>query len=214
MRQRLATVSLIAWRTIIVLLTMEIAAVTAMRYFAGSQTPPELILSNAFAHPFLILHIVGGLTALVVGPLQFVKRIRERVPAFHRATGRIYAAACAIGAPAGFMLAIGTVAGPIAAVGFAIPAVLWPVFTFAGVRAAIDRRLDDHREWMLRSYAICANAITLRLMLPAPGVLGFEVRPAYRLIAWLGWIVNLALVELYLRRGRHSAPAEARLATA
>lgn len=214
MRQRLAAIPLIAWRTAIVLLTLEIAVVTAMRYFTNSQSPPDLILANAFAHPFLILHIAGGLTALVVGPLQFVKRIRERVPAVHRATGRIYAGACAIGAPAGLMLAVGTIAGPVAAVGFAIPALLWPIFTFLGVRAAIAEEFDDHREWMLRSYAICANAITLRLMLPVAGVLGFEFMPAYRAIAWLGWIVNLALVEIYVRRKRAPATAEARLATA
>jgi hypothetical protein len=112
------------------------------------------------------------------------------------------------------MLAVGTIAGPVAAVGFAIPALLWPIFTFLGVRAAIAEEFDDHREWMLRSYAICANAITLRLMLPVAGVLGFEFMPAYRAIAWLGWIVNLALVEIYVRRKRAPATAEARLATA
>lgn len=213
MNRRLAAIGTYTLRNAIVLFTLEIAAVSSMRYFTGSQTPPELILANAFAHPFLILHIVGGMTALVLGPLQFVKRIRERMPAFHRATGRIYVAACAIGAPAGLMLSLGTVAGPVAATGFAISAVLWPLFTYLGVRAAIERRLDDHREWMLRSYAITANAITLRLMLPAAGLMGFEFMPAYRVIAWLGWISNLALVELYLRRNRVSATPDAKLAT-
>jgi uncharacterized membrane protein len=212
MDRRLAPSFSTAWRAAIALLTLEIAIVSSLRYFTNSEPAPPPILANAFAHPFLIIHVVGGVTALLLGPLQFVKRIRERMPALHRASGRIYVGACAIGAPAGFMLAIGTVAGPVAATGFAIPALLWPVFTYLGVRAAIDRRFDEHRKWMLRSYAITANAITLRLMLPMAGFLGFEFMPAYRVIAWLGWITNLALMEIYLRRRKMPTTTEARLA--
>jgi len=191
-----------AWRAAVVLLTLEIAAVSALRYFTGSEVPPPPILGNAYATPFLLLHVTGGVTALLAGPVQFVRRLRARWPACHRAAGRIYVLGCAIGAPAGFMLALGTTAGPVAAVGFAIPALLWPVFTWLGWRAAVERRFDAHREWMLRAYAITATAITLRLMLPAAGLLGFAFLPAYRVIAWLAWLTNLALFEYQLRRGR------------
>jgi hypothetical protein len=136
------------------------------------------------------------------------------MPALHRATGRIYAAGCAIGAPAGFMLALGTTAGAVASVGFAIPAVLWPIFTYLGIRAAIERRFAEHREWMLRSYAITATAITLRLMLPAAGLFGIPFFSAYRAISWLAWITNLVLFELFIRRDRASAVDYSRLATA
>ncbi|HWT11723.1 MAG TPA: DUF2306 domain-containing protein [Allosphingosinicella sp.] len=194
----------IAWRSAVMLLTVEIATVSALRYFTGSEAPPPPIVANAFAQPFLVVHVAGGVIALLVGPLQFVRRIRARRPALHRAAGLAYILACAIGAPAGFILALGTTAGPVAAVGFAIPAALWPVFTWLGYRAAVERRFADHREWMLRSYALTATAITLRLMLPAAAFLGLEFLPAYRVIAWLGWIVNLALFEYYIRRSRAS----------
>lgn len=204
----------IAWRAAIVLLTLQVAAVSALRYFTASGEAPEFILSNAFANPFLVIHVAGGIVALLVGPLQFVRGIRAKMPALHRATGRIYVGTCAIGAPAGFMLAIGTEAGPIAGTGFAVAALLWPLFTFLGVRAAIERRLAEHREWMIRSYAITANAITLRLMLPLAGVLGFDFFAAYSVIAWISWIANLVLAETYLRRTRVFRIAETRLATA
>ena len=205
MRRKLAPVWPALWRGAIALLTLEIVTISVLRYFTDWQSPPGVILANAFAKPFLPLHVIGGVTALAVGPLQFVRRIRERVPAFHRATGKIYAAACAVGAPAGFMLAIGTKAGPIAALGFAIPAVLWPIFTFAGIRHAIGGRFAEHRAWMIRSYAVTANAITLRVMLPAAGLMGIPFLPAYQVIAWLGWIVNLGAAELYLMHRTRSA---------
>jgi len=202
-----------AWRAIVVLFTLEIAAVSAMRYVTGSEPPPPPILANAFAGTFLLPHAIAGIVALVAAPLQFVRRIRTRWPALHRRIGWTYLAACALGAPSGFMLAMGTTAGPVAAVGFAIPALLWPVFTWLGWRAAVGRRFAEHRDWMLRSYAITANAITLRLMLPASALLGFDFYPAYRVISWLSWIVTLALFEHAIRRGRRS-PASLRPAIA
>lgn len=197
-----------AWRAVVILLTLEIAVVSVSRYLLPGGSPPDLITGNAYAHPFLILHVVGGLTTLLFGPLQFVDRIREKLPRLHRTTGKLYAAAIAVAAPAGLMLALGTQAGPIAGVGFAIPAVLWPIFTWAGVRAAMEHRFTAHREWMLRSYAITANAITLRLMLPAAGLSGLPFMPAYRVIAWASWIITLAFFEFYIRRNRATVTAE------
>lgn len=197
-----------------VLFTIEIAVVSALRYFTHGQEAPSVITDNAFANPFLVIHVAAGVTALVLGPLQFVAAIRKRYPAIHRVTGRLYVAAVAIGAPAGFMLALGTTSGPVAAIGFAIPAVLWPIVTYLGVRAAIARDFTEHREWMLRSYGITSNAITLRLMLPAAGLLGLPFSSAYPVIAWLSWMTNMALFEVYIRRGRRPTPRQARLATA
>lgn len=213
MTRILASIYSSAWRALVALLTVEIVIVSALRYFTGSEPGPPPVLANAFAKPFLILHVGGGVTALLVAPLQFVRRVRVRWPTFHRITGRIYVGACAIGAPAGFMLALGTTAGPVASVGFAIPAVLWAVFTLRGWRAAAERRIDEHREWMLRSYAITSTAITLRLMLPASALLGFEFLPAYRAISWLAWITNLALFEYVIRRKRLPVTGYAALAT-
>ena len=214
MTERLASFTAAAGRTFVALLTLEIAAVSALRYFTGTLDGPPPVLANAFAHPFLILHVIGGVTALLVAPLQFVKALRRRAPWLHRRLGRLYLAACAIGAPAGLMLALGTTAGPVAATGFAIPALLWAGFTWLGWRAAVERRFADHRAWMLRSYAITATAITLRLMLPAAGLLGLPFYPAYRVIAWLSWTTNLALFELYIRRSDRREAGVAQLAPA
>jgi uncharacterized membrane protein len=214
-RKLLSAIGLFTFSALLVLFTGEVAAVSILRYFTTLQTPPEVVTDNAFAHPFLLLHVAGGVTALLIAPLQLVGRIRDRAPQLHRATGRIYALACAVGAPAGFMLALGTTAGPVAGAGFAVSAVLWPVFTFLGIRAAMQGRFDDHRAWMIRSFAITATAITLRLMLPFAGfVLAAPFFPAYRVIAWLSWLTNLAIAELYLRRRDRIASLTPAVATA
>ena len=215
-RDRATSIGIFLFGAALVLLTAEVAVVSVLRYFTTLQTPPDVILANRFSHPFLWLHVGGGVTALVVAPLQFVKRVRERFPAVHRITGRVYVGACAVAAPAGFMLAIGSMAGPIAGTGFAISAVLWSIFTFLGVRSAIRRRFDEHRAWIIRSYAITSTAITLRLMLPfSVALMKLPFVPAYQVIAWASWIANLAIAEIYLRRKqRNTLPIPAALATA
>ena len=214
MTGRLAPIYTAAWRAALVLLTVQISIDSTLRYITNSQPAPDPIVANAFATPFLFLHVIGAMIALLVGPFQFVSAIRTRWPAFHRMTGRIYILACAIGAPTGFVLALGTTAGPVAAIGFAIPAVLWPAFTWLGLRAVIDRRIDDHREWMLRSYALIASGITLRLMLPSALMMGYEFYPAYRVISWLTWTTNLALCEYFIRRRRATTTVHATFASA
>ena len=202
------------WRVVIVLLIVEIAIVSALRYVTGTETPPPPITANAFAHPFLVIHVVAAMIALLVGPLQFVRRLRTGWPAFHRATGLIYVAAIAIGSPAGFVLALGTSAGPVAGTGFAMVAVLSIAFTWLGWRAALRRQFAEHRAWMLRSWAMTAGAITLRLLLPASAMLGLGFYTAYPVIAWLSWLINLALVEYLIRRNRAPATRHVRFATA
>jgi uncharacterized membrane protein len=211
---KLAPIYSTAWRAAVVLLSVEIAVVSVLRYFTSIEPPPPPVAANAFANPSLLIHVIFGVIALLVAPLQFVGGVRKRWPAFHRATGWTYVAACAVTAPTGFILAVGTTSGPGAAVGFAIPAVLLPVFTWLGWRAAVDRRFGAHRDWMLRSYAVTATAITLRLMIPASALLGLDFSHAYPVIAWLAWITNLALFEYFIRRERVAGASYASLATA
>lgn len=214
MARNLAAIWSPLWRTAVVLLSVQIAATSASRYLTGGEAPPAPILANAFADPFLAIHAASGIIVLLLGPMQFVRRIRERAPALHRGTGRVYVAACAVAAPSGLLLAFGTAAGPVAGAGFAVSALLLAVFVYLGVRAAVERRIEAHREWMLRGYALIAGAITLRLMLPATNALGLDFFPAYQVIAWLSWLVNLGAVEWYIRRKRGASGGYPALATA
>lgn len=214
MIRKLVPVYATAWRVLIVLLIVEIAIVSALRYIVGSEAPPPPVAANAFANPFLVVHVVAAMIALLTGPLQFVPRLRKRLPAVHRATGLVYVAAIAIGSPAGFVLAVGTTAGPVAATGFAAVAMLSIAFTWLGWRAAVQRQFESHRVWMLRSWAMTAGAITLRLLLPASAMLGLGFYTAYPVIAWLSWLINLAIAEIFIRRGRAPTPHRSGLANA
>lgn len=200
-----------AFRALVALLSIGIALVS-YRYLTDSTTRSPEVLANVFARPFVVLHVLGAATALLVSPFQFVARFRSRRSGLHRIVGRVYVAGCLLGATAGLPLALGTTAGPVAASGFALLAIVWFWTTSLGWLNAMQGRIAEHRRWMLRSWALTMAAVTLRLYLPFPPLLGFDFMEGYRAIAWLSWVPNLALMEAWLRRETPGPPTRMRTA--
>lgn len=165
----------------------------------GGSPGPE-VLANLYAKPWLILHVLGAGTALLLVAFQLLPAIRRR-RTIHRWIGRAYGSACIVGGAAGLTLAVGTTAGPIAATGFGLLGVVWIYTTGQGWLTARARDFDAHRRWMIRSFALTFAAVTLRLYMPMSMVLHLDMAEAYRAIAWLAWVPNLMVAELYLRRG-------------
>lgn len=190
---------------------LSVAVAGYAYYFAPQvQKLGPQVVANLFARPWLTLHVAAAGTALLVGVFQLLPAVRAR-RSVHRVLGRIYAAACVLGGAAGFMLALGTTAGPVAAWGFGVLAPLWIFTTVQGVRAARARRPDLHRRWMIRSFALTFAAVTLRIYLPLGMIAGLDFKQIYVLTAWISWAPNLLLAELYLRGG---APASMLIAAA
>nr|WP_262886114.1 DUF2306 domain-containing protein [Flavobacterium phycosphaerae] len=78
-------------------------------------------------------------------------------------------------------------------------AVLWFYFTLKAFLAIKKGNVNRHKKWMLRSFALAFSAITLRLW---KVILVYLFHPApmdvYQVIAWLGWIPNLIVIEYYI----------------
>jgi uncharacterized membrane protein len=180
-------------------------ALVSYRYLPEVGPIPPEVRDNLFFRPWLALHAGAAATALLVGAFQFLPRLRARRRAVHRWLGRIYATGCLVGGLSGLLLAAGTSAGPIGSAGFGGLAIAWLITTGQGWRFARARRFDEHRRWMIRSYALTFAAVTLRLYLPFPPLLGFDFMEGYRVISFLCWVPNLMLAELYIR-GRPFAP--------
>jgi hypothetical protein len=164
----------------------------------GGSFGPE-VLANLFARRWLLVHAAGAGTALAIVAFQLLPALRRR-RALHRWLGRVYGAAVIVSGSAGLALSFGTTAGPIAGAGFGLLAVIWIYVTGQGWLTARARRFDEHRRWMIRSFSLTFAAVTLRLYMPLAGVAGLDMAQAYVAIAWLAWVPNLMIAELYLRR--------------
>ena len=155
----------------------------------------SLYLAAFYTHIFL-----GGL-ALLTGFSQFYKTLRRKRLTLHRAMGKIYVIAVLLSGLAGLGIAFFATGGIIPSLGFAGLALLW-LYTTANAYTSIKKTdIDAHQRWMIRSYALCFAAVTLRLYLPLfTGLLSIEFIPAYKIIAWLCWVPNIIVAEIFIVR--------------
>lgn len=147
-------------------------------------------------------HVICGPIALALAPLQLWTGLRARAPRLHCWSGRVYGLAILLGAVAALSLLPVSVASPFARAGFGVLAVLWVGTTALGIAAARRGDYATHRAWMLRSIALTYAAVTLRVIMAPLMATGWTVAETYQITAWGSWLLNLAAVELWLRRGR------------
>lgn len=148
------------------------------------------------------LHLFGAGLALALAPLQLAGAVRRRVPALHRIGGWLYAGGILVAGLAGLSLATKAHGGLASGSGFATLAVFWILATGNGIRHAVAGNVAAHRRWMCRSLAMTFAAVTLRLGLVfGVGVLELPFTGVYIATAWGSWTLNLAVCELWLRRG-------------
>lgn len=157
-----------------------------------SSKSPEL-LNNLLWNIGFYGHIIPGGLALLVGWIQFSKKIRNNKPLLHRRIGKLYVISVMIGGICGVFIGFNATGGPVAAAGFIALGIIWLGSTWKAYAAARNKQFESHETWMVYSYAACFAAVTLRLWLPL--LVGFmgEFEPAYRIVAWLCWVPNLAV---------------------
>jgi len=122
------------------------------------------------AIPWLMLaHGVPGALALFLGVFQFSSRLRQRYLQLHRIMGRIYVGSVAISAPVAIAVAISL---PVMTLAMAstIQAVGWLVTTATGLYCVRTGRIQQHREWMMRSYPFAMVFVVVRAILAIPAI--------------------------------------------
>jgi uncharacterized membrane protein len=172
-------------------LSVAIAAVSARYFSFNPHLAAEPFQSRVAGHdPWLFLHIGGGVLSLAVGPFQFSRWLRVQHLALHRWIGRLYLAAVAIGSVAGFRIALESQGGLPTHYGFGMLALLWLFTTAMAYRRILQRHVQSHREWMIRSFALTFAAVTLRIWLPLSIAMKLDFMQAYTTISWLCWVPN------------------------
>ncbi|MFI5912467.1 DUF2306 domain-containing protein [Dactylosporangium sp. NPDC051541] len=193
------------------------AAVLAYPYLSLDIANSRLDVRDQLQYTVLVVHIFTATVALVLGPLQFVPKLRAR-RRLHRALGRTYLLAGVLpSAVATIPVAIWS-GRLLTQLGLTTAAVLWLATAALAYRAARRRDFTAHRAWMLRNYALTFLAVTARILVPLmllaqipfgglePGEIGERAPEMIPIGQTLGWIVNLLLVELLIRR-KESRPA-------
>jgi len=143
----------------------------------------------------LLAHIAGGTLAMFVGPLQiWLGETRSRL-AWHRTLGTLYLTGVAIGALGGYYLSLTTPAPFLFASGLFFLAVAWTVTTGMAYRAIRVRAIEQHREWMIRSYVVTLAFVVFRAIAAVLAARGFGAADSISFAAWACWAVPLLLLE-------------------
>jgi uncharacterized membrane protein len=142
----------------------------------------------------LIPHTLSGVLALLIGPINFSSRIRQRHLKLHRVLGRIYVGCVFVGSFTGIALAAGRPGLP----GTSMQAAAWMVCTTAAFVTARNCQIAVHRQWMARSYAVTFTFVSSRVLNLVPAYwshLG-DVLSAVGVIAFT--LASLLIVDLGL----------------
>lgn len=165
-----------------------------------STKSAELLASGAYRTGF-ISHIAFGGLALLTGWPQFFSKLRVRNMGLHRRLGKIYVVSVALGGAAALAISPWATGGPAAQAGFVSLAVVWLLTTRRAYAAIRQKSFEEHEKWMIFSFAATFAAVTLRIWLPLLIMLhegAFE--PAYRIVAWLCWLPNMAVAALLVSK--------------
>jgi uncharacterized membrane protein len=199
------------WWFMLVLSTLIALYGMAYVVFGERVFPPDLAESFR-SHLWAIYgHAFFSAIALFIGPLQFHRDLLSRRRALHRILGKVYVIAAILGAGfSGFYLALYSFGGWVTHAGFGLLSIATTVTTFVAYLKIKDRKVAQHREWMIRSYSLIFAAVTLRIWLPLL-IFWFNgnFRPAYLLVAWLSWVPNLVAAEIYLVKSKQVQATEA-----
>lgn len=189
----------------------------------SSPRNPAVDLDAHFAgeRTLVLTHILPAMLFMVLGPLQFVRGLRSRYPQVHRWSGRIFLAASAVVGISGLRLAFGkTVGGLDEKAAIALFGTFFLISLAKALWHALRREFAQHREWMIRGYAIGLAVATIRPIMgtffAAALMSGHAPQPKefFGTAFWIGFTLQTVAAEIWINHTRPHQPVEFRTATA
>lgn len=180
-----------------------------LHYNEAAFTDPLRGAANYWAmRGWLLMHMSGGMVALLAGPWQFWTGFRVRYARLHRWTGRLFLCGVAVGCVGAMRMAIATTFGWAFGFGLAMLATAWATTAGMAYYAILKRQIAIHKEWMARAYVVTFAFVSFRVLndyypanlLQPPGDRAVT-------LVWASWVVPLLALEviLQLRRMRTRA---------
>jgi len=150
----------------------------------------------------LLLHVVGGLVALVTGVFQLWSGIFVKGMPIHPWTGRLYVVGITAGAIGGFILAVSSgVYGIAWSVALIVLALAWLTTTGVAVRGIRHRNVKAHKQWMIRSYIVTFGFVSFRIFtdyVPYEQFWDMTRAEMANAAIWPVWVVPLLIYQVWL----------------
>jgi uncharacterized membrane protein len=150
---------------------------------------------------WLLPHGIAGACALLLGPMQFSDRLRQRFTKLHRIVGRIYVGGVLVVGPLGTYIQYfeERMGGPRSfSIAALVDAVLLMTTTGIALAFILQGKVQQHRQWMTRSFAVALVFLEVRVI---SGVTGWEnlgIR-ATETIVWSCLAFSLLAADIVLQ---------------
>lgn len=158
--------------------------------------------NNALA---TILHLGPGFLIMVLGPVQFMRGVRKKHIKVHRISGRIFVLCGVIGALSGVAIGVFDPFMGITEQGFneSMATAFFSIFILVSLVMAIvrikQRNFGQHREWMIRAFALMLAIATERLMLTAfMSTTEMDVANLFGTTFWMAGVLNIFAAEVWI----------------
>jgi uncharacterized membrane protein len=177
----------------------------------SSRNNPAADLDKSFTdrRTLTLAHILPAMLFMVLGPLQFVRGLRSKYPRAHRWCGRIFLTMSAVVGVTGLTLAFGkTIGGVDEKAAVILFGSFFLIALAKGLWHALRREFAEHREWMIRGYAIGLAVATVRPIMGtffAAAVLrGHRPVPHefFGTAFWIGFTLQTIAAEIWINYTR------------
>jgi uncharacterized membrane protein len=150
---------------------------------------------------WLLPHGMAGACALLLGPMQFSDRLRRRYTKLHRIVGRFYVAGALLAAPLGVFIQYHfdeRLNNPRSfTIATAVDATLWMLTTAIALAFARAGKIQQHRQWMTRSYAVAIVFLEVRVI---GGLGGWDDSVAItETIVWICLAFSLLFADILIQ---------------
>ncbi len=194
----------ILWSGLVVLVATGIFA-------AIRQIPPHPNSYNPGipAHPNItLLHVIPGLIFMLLGPFQFIKKIRSSFPGFHKFSGYLIVSSAILAGISSLIIVlmfpyakyderVGVIEEQIPNLVFGI---LFMFFAIRGVWYIRNKRIQKHRADMIRLFSIGLGISVFRILMIGTAILGISPLNFIAIYFWLGFGITYGIGEWYIRK--------------
>lgn len=112
----------------------------------------------------MYVHVGFACLAMASGLINFSNRMFEKSRRFHRFNGYVYlVSVLLVVLTSGYMAPYAT-GGKISSMGFNALNLIWLFVTITALLQIKRKRIDRHRNWMIRSYAFCFTNLLIHLI--------------------------------------------------
>lgn len=112
----------------------------------------------------MYIHVAFACIAMLAGLLNFSNRFFEKSRKLHRINGYVYMVSVLLVVVTSGYMAPHATGGKIASMGFNLLNLIWPAITITALVHIKKKRILQHRNWMIRSYAFCFTNMVIHLM--------------------------------------------------